>query len=333
MEHKILALCDPEMDYAQHMADFLRRKKDAVWEIRVFSEKKELLEFAEQETMEILLIAESVYDDFVQGLKVKLPIILSETGMVKAQGLAHVDKYQPAEQVRQEILYHYMEHSEDGYLKMSGLGKAKLIGMYSPVRRCLQTTFALTFSQLLAEKHRTLYLSFEYYCGLEEWKDCKRQDLSTLLYHRQNKGRLEGIYLQTLVRKEGNLDCVIPMINGENLLYVTPEEWKKLLDNLIYCGEYEYVVLDLSENLQGLFEILRACDHIYTMVSEEHVAQQKVYAYEQLLLLQEYGDIKEKTSKCKLPVFRKLPKSLNQYTKGELADYIRGMLRREEEIN
>ena len=331
MEHKILALCDPEVDYAQHMADFLRRKKDAVWEIRVFSEKKELLEFAKQEPIEILLIAEAVYGDFVQGLNVKMPIILSETGMVKEHGLVHIDKYQPAEQVRQEILYHYMEHSEERYIRMPGRGKAKLIGMYSPVKRCLQTTFALTFSQLLAEKYRTLYLSFEYFCGQEEWKDCKRQDLSTLLYHRQNKGQLQGMYLQTLVRKEGNLDCVIPMMNGENLLYITPEEWKKLLDNLIYCGEYEYVVLDLSENLQGLFEILRACDHIYTMVLEDPAAQQKVCAYEQLLLLQEYGDVKEKTSKCRLPIFRKLPESLNQYTKGELADYIRGMLRGEEE--
>lgn len=331
MEHKILALCDPEKDYAQHMADFLRRKKDAVWEIRVFSEKKELLEFAEEESMEILLIAETVYGDFVQGLKVKLPIILSETGVVRAKGLVHIDKYQAAEKVRQEMLCHYMEHSEEGYIRMSGLGRAKLIGMYSPVRRCLQTTFALTFSQILAEKHRTLYLSFEYYCGLEEWKECKRQDLSTLLYYRQNKGQLQGIHLQTLVRKEGNLDCVVPMINGENLLYVTTEEWKNLLDNLILCGEYEYVILDLSENLQGLFEILRACDHIYTMVLEEHAALQKIFAYEQLLLLQEYADVKEKTSKCKLPVFRKLPESLNQYTKGELADYVRGMLRREEE--
>jgi len=332
LEHKILALCDPEKDYAQHMADFLRRKKEADWEIRVFTEKKELLEFAREESMEILLIAESVYGDFMQELKVRLPIILSESGVLKAPGVVHIDKYQPAEKVRMEMLYHYMEHTEEVVVRMSGAGRGRLIGMYSPVRRCLQTTFAMTFSQLLAEKHRTLYLSFEYYCGLEEWKDCKRQDLSTLLYHRQNKGQLEGMHLQTLVRKEGNLDCVVPMINGENLLYVTPEEWKKLLDNLIYCGEYEYVVLDLSENIQGLFEILRACDHIYTMVLEEPGALQKINAYEQLLLLQEYPDVKEKTSKCKLPVFRRLPEHLEQYTKGELADYIRGMLRREEEV-
>lgn len=329
MEYKILALFDPEKDYVQHMADFLRRKKDAVWEVRVFSEKKELLEFAGKERMEILLIAESVYDDFVQGLKVKLPIILSETGMIKAQGMVHIDKYQPAEKVRQEMLYHYMEHSEEGYMRMNGSERSKLIGMYSPVRRCLQTTFALTFSQLLAEKHRTLYLSFEYYCGLEEWKDSKRQDLSTLLYHRQSKGVLQGMHLEMLVRKEGNLDCIVPMVNGENLLYVTPEEWKKLLDNLIHCGEYEYVVLDLSESLQGLFEILRSCDRIYTLISEEPVARQKICAYEHLLSLQEYEDVKEKTSKCKLPLFRKLPVSPDQYSKGELADYIRSMLQGE----
>lgn len=330
MKHKILALFDPEQDYAQQMGDFLRRKKDALWEIRVFTRTDELLAFAGTCSIEILLISEAVYGDYVKQLPAKLCLILNESGLIREEFTTHIDKYQPAEMVYREVLYHYMECDGETYRKIRGPNKGKMIGMYSPVRRCLQTTFALTFSQILAEKDRTLYISFEYYSGLAEWQECKRQDLSTFLYYLQNKQEDLGIHLQTAVWKTGNLDCILPMVNGENLLYISPDEWKKLLESLVNSGEYEYIILDLSESVQGLFEILRRCDRIYTIIREDRAAEQKMCRYEQLLLLQEYEDVKEKTAKCRLPIFRKLPESVNHYTRGELAEYIRGMLRTEE---
>ena len=42
MEHKLLVLCDPEEDYAQHMADFLCKRKEAVWEVIVYTKPEEL---------------------------------------------------------------------------------------------------------------------------------------------------------------------------------------------------------------------------------------------------------------------------------------------------
>ena len=47
--------------------------------------------------------------------------------------------------------------------------KTKFIGIYSPVHRCLQSSFALTFAQLIAEKHPALYLNFEH-CNSEKRK-------------------------------------------------------------------------------------------------------------------------------------------------------------------
>ena len=52
--------------------------------------------------------------------------------------------------------------------------------------------------------------------------------------------------------------------------------------------------------------------------------------YEQLLAMQEYEDVKKKTAKDVLPTFRKLPGDIEQYTKGELADYVRELLYKEE---
>ena len=329
MEHKFLVLCDPEEDYAQHMADFLRRKKDMDWEVRIFTMQEELQKFSAEEAIEILLVAETAYGDYIKDLAVKLPVLLNESGILRERKLANIDKYQPAEAVWQEVLTLYMEKNGERYPKVGGWKKGKLIGLYSPVRRCLQSTFALTLGQLLAEKYATLYVSFEFFAGLEEWQDRDRQDLSVLLYYQQNRPDTFGVQLQTLVKKVGNLDYVMPMINGENLLYISPEQWKSLIQALLSTGDYEYIILDLSESVQGLFEILHLCHKVYTIVQEDPKALQKMCRYDQLLSLLEYEDVKEKTSKCHLPLFRKLPGEVENFTKGELAEYIRELLEKE----
>ena len=327
MEHKLLVLCDPEEDYAQHMADFLRRKKESVWEIVAFTRPEELLKLEEE--IEILIISEAAYDTFVHELPAKLKILLNESGIVQENELVNIDKYQEAEKVRLAILECYRKLEREFFPRLGGDSCTKLIGMFSPVRRCLQTTFALTYGQLLAEKYRTLYISFEHYNGIEEWQDCMRQDLSALLYYQQSEGTEFGLHIQTIVQRIGNLEYVAPIVNGDNLLYITMQEWQNLLKGLMEYGRYEYIILDLSESMQGLFEILRMCTKVYTIVQEDVKAQCKLNQYEQLLASQEYEDVRNKTAKCRLPVFRKLPESVEQYSKGELAEYIKGMLGKE----
>ena len=328
MERKVLIVCDPEEDYVRHMADFLCRKQP-FWEIRVYTKPEELEKT--DEAVEILLMAESVYVEYEENVHAKVKILLREDGLYHNEKIAAVDKYQSADKVWQEILLYYMESTTEAYTVTGGYEKAKLIGMYSPVKRCLQSTFALTYSQLMAEKHRTLYISFEHYSGMQEWQEYKRQDLSALLYVQQNKKESFSLQMQTLIGKMGNLDFVMPMINGENMLLVTFEEWRDLLQSIMNCGIYECVVLDLCESMRGLFEILRMCTRIYTIVREDRCALYKIQQYEQLLQLQRFEDIKEKTRKCHLPVFRKLPGQIEEFTRGELAEYVRDLLRREGE--
>ena len=66
---------------------------------------------------------------------------------------------------------------------MSGRGLAKVLGVYSPVGRCLKTSFALTMGKLLAQEERVLYLNLEEFSGLSVlMKEEYKSDLSDLLY-------------------------------------------------------------------------------------------------------------------------------------------------------
>lgn len=324
MKRGLLLFCDAEEDYAQHMSEYLRRKGDFPWEIAIYTQIQELAKV--QEEIDLLLIAEEAYMMLEGSIHAKQTVVLKEHGSLPEEKVVSIDKYQSAENIKRKLIELYRQ--ECG-VDIRSDSKVKFIGMYSPVRRCLQTTFALTYGQLLAEKHRTLYLSFECYGSRQEWSAEDEDGLAELLYFLPQEDNFLS-HIKAVVRKVGNLDYVTPMMNGHNLLYVSVQEWLKLLHCLAECGEYEYIILDLSENMQGIFEILRFCSRIYTIVKEEPVARCKVTQYEQLLALQEYEDVKRKTSKYVLPLFRKLPTRLEQYTKGELAEYVRELLYKEE---
>lgn len=330
MEHKVLALCDPEADYAGQLSAYLQSYREFPWEIEVYTGISQLAESKKQREIDLLLVAESVY---VPELPVEAGaiVLLNESGMVRWSSLKNVDKYQSAENVLRELLEIYMEREETFYPRLSSGQKTRIVGMYSPVRRCLQTSFALTYGQLLAERHRTLYLNFEHYAGVPELlPEEGGQDLSTLLYYMKADQSKFVLRMKVLVQKKGRLDYIAPAYMGHNLVYITVQEWQQLLWRIGESGEYDYIILDLSENMQGLLEILRRCSRVYMLVKEDPVARCKIDQYEQILSLYEYEDVKEKTRKCRLPLFRRLPDQIEQYTRGDLAEYVRELIEEEE---
>ena len=96
--------------------------------------------------------------------------------------------------------------------------------------------------------------------------------------------------------------------------------------------EYAYVVLDLSESMQGLFEILRLCTKVYTLTLEDRIAQGKLLQYEQILAMYEFGDVLGKTKRLCIPHICRLPEELEQLTKGDMADLVRRLIREMKEV-
>lgn len=330
MEHKVLALCDPEEDYAGQLAAYLQSHKEFPWEVQVFTGLSELAGSANAQEIDLLVVAESVYGP---QLPVEAPatVLLNESGLVRWSCLKNVDKYQPAENVLKELLGVYMEREDDFFPRLETGRQTRIVGMYSPVRRCLQTSFALTYGQILAEKYRTLYLNFEHYAGMPQLLPGEKgRDLSTLLYYMKSDREKFALRMKILVQKKGSLDYIAPAYMGQNLIYITAQEWQQFLWKIGESGEYDYVILDLSENMQGLLEILRKCCRVYMLIKEDPVARCKIDQYEQILSLYEYEDVKEKTRKYHLPLFHQLPDQIEQYTRGDLAEYVRKLIEEEE---
>ena len=328
--HKVLALCDGEEEYAQLMSEFLRKHKNLPWTIHTYTNVDDLQN--SEKSVDMLVISESLYDVKVMEFAVGRTVVLNESGIRKWENVIYVDKYQEAEAVLRYLLEIYVEIAD---VLLPGLFRkyeTVFIGNYTPVHRSMQTSFALTMSQMLAREHPTLYLNFEHCAGISELlPDMQTMDLADLLYFLNAEKDKFRLRLQSMLKRCGSLDYIPPMKSGQNLLTISPGEWMELLHKLEELGEYEYVVLDLSESMQGLFEILRLCDRVYTLTREERLAKAKLAQYEQVLALYQYEDVLQKTKRLTIPHIRKVPADLEQLTKGDLAKLVNELLREQEE--
>lgn len=316
---KVMVLCDTEEEYAQLMTEYLRRHRNMPWDIHTYTDMKELFQ-KEAPSPAMLVVAESAYTEDLWKLQPVRLVVLSESGLLRWENLHYVEKYQQAEDVLKKLLEVYMEIADTGLVRLSVGCKTVFLGNYSPVHRSMQTSLALSLGQLLARDHPTLYLNFEHFAGISQMvPEGQALDMADLLYFLNAQKEKFRLRLQSMLRQIGNLDYVPPMKSGQNLLAVTAQEWLGLFGKIGDLGIYEYVILDLSESMQGLFEILRLCTRVYTTVREDRIARCKLLQYEHLLGLCEYGDVLEKTKRLNLSHIRRLPEELEQLTKGELA--------------
>lgn len=326
-EEKIMALCDTEDEYAQLMTEYLKKNKELPWKIHTYTSVQELVK-EEKGNLELLVISESAYCEEVQELGASRTVVLSESGVMQWEQVFYVDKYQQAEEVLKELIQVYMEIADTRLPKLRKGSKTTFIGNYSPVRRAMQTSFALTMGQILAKEHATLYLNFEHYAGIAELRpDMQTTDMADLLYFLKADKERFRLRVQSICKHMGNLNYIPPMKSGQNLLSIAVSDWLELFQRIEDMGEYEYVILDLSESMQGLFEILRMCKVVFTLTQEDRIAKSKLLQYEQLLSLYEYEDVLEKTRRLKLPHIQRLPEGLEQLTRGDLAALVNDLLK------
>lgn len=331
MREKIMAVCDIEEGYAFRMAEYLLEKVRLPYTVHLFTGVEELERFADREEIAVLLIAESAWrllkEEYIRKQVGQLFILQESEGKAPAD-LRCISKYQSPEKVVQAILEEMAEGDGwKGYFETSDV-TTKMIGIYSPIKRCLQTSFALTLGQLLAKEHKTLYLNFEMYSGLGEILRREYQtDMMDVIYYFQSAREKLALRLPGIIQSAGGLDYIPPMQYALGIREVPGEQWLSLCRDIAAIGEYEYLILDLDDGMEGLFELLKNCHKIYTITREDPFAVAKLRQYEQLLLANELNEIADKTVKCRFPIFRELPASLDMMTHGELATYVKAIVK------
>ncbi len=347
MRQKIFAICDREEAYALRMAEYMLEKMRIPYALHLFTKVEELEKFMEREQIEILLIAESALEmlreEYIRSQVVQM-FILQENDMQESDmkenllqrnetqeygaPVSYISKFQSPERIVTTLL-----ESAQGLADWCRIGtqtseEVKLIGVYSPVKRCLQTTFALTMGQILAREHKVLYFNLESYSGFGQMlgREFLADVTDVMYYFRCDKDKL-ALHLPSIVQNINGLDYIPPMQSQTELWETDGRQWLELCRKIAEIGGYEYIILDLDDGMSGLFDLLRECYKIYTITRDDSFAVAKLNQYEQILKFHELEEIADKTVKCRFPVFKEVPVNLELMTHGELAGYVKAIIR------
>ncbi len=330
MRKKRIALCDANEKYIFLLEEYFRGIDYLPFVADVYTDYEKYLDCDKKYHYEGALIA----DELMEGCDApsgKKSLVLTEERNTEE---GHVYRYQSADAVLQALLEAFFSQEQLQEAESGQGRKCRHIGFYSPVKRCLQTSFALVLGQFLAKRARVLYLNFEGYSGWEEitaQSGLQKEDMADLLYYFKNIPKEFDACFQKARCKLNEMDYIRPSLSFLDLQQMEDEEWESFLSEIGKCGPYDYILLDFSDVLSGIVTLLKKCDRIYSMQTSEASSVNKRKQYEVLLKELHKEVILENTRWCLLPQFGQLPENPTQLVYSGLADYIRNLMREETE--
>lgn len=330
MNKKALVIYDEDSVYVRRLQHFLCKKEGNHFNVFSFTEKEDLYEACQnQESVkpEILLVAEGCFSKELIKTGAKHIFILNETGLRKYPEYVNLNKYQSAGMLFQQILLEYADREKETIPRFYGKKRAKIIGVYTPITRCYQTGFSLAMAQVLGKKGRVLYINFEQYSGFSKlFQKGYIKDLSDLVYFFTYSKDKFLYWLEGVVEHFGGIEYVPPVLTGASLTEVSKSVWSDMLELISTDAGYDYIVLDLSDSVQGIFQILEQCQRVYTITKKDPVSVAKLYQFKEILEGKQYGFLKEKIKYLTVPSLEKKESVFEEMIYGELFEYAKEVL-------
>lgn len=328
MGKPIMAICDRHAVYTSQLIELFGEKEELPFEVHGFTKNESLQEFCDKNKVALLLISEPDYREELQEKEIDRILVLREGMGTLPENIAAVNKFQPAGMLYRDIMRVYGEGDRVVPFRKTAKRKHRLIGVYSPLHCCMQTTFTLTAGELLAKKKKTLYLNFECFSGFETLFG-RRFDgnLTDILYYYDIDREKFSYKLESIVQKIGDLYFIPPAPSYEDFRDIREEEWRSVITAIAETGGYEIVLLDLTEQVRDIYSLLESCDKVYTLIKDDRMAKAKLAQYELMLEQEVYRGIREKTKEYRLPYIKNLPAGAERFNHMELMDYVGKLLK------
>lgn len=326
---RIMAVYDVDLSYAERFADFANQKEKVPFTVMAFTSLQRLKEYAKNTPIELLLVSELVSREEILEVGASQVMILVDGEVVEMKdAYPNVYKFQSTDSILREVMTYYCEQPEKEALRVLGC-TSSIVGVYSPVNRCLKTSFSLTMGQLLARESKVLYINLEDYSGFSRLIPVEHKgDLSDLLYYYRQEN-YNFMRLNSVIYTWGSLDYIPPARYPEDLCQISAEEMIDLLERIARESAYDTIIVDFGQFGRKAAKTLEVCNVIYMPVKEDCVSVAKIEEFLEHLDAAGQSELKERIQKIKLPYhnsFGRRESYMDQLLWGELGDYVRQLL-------
>lgn len=297
MECRILAICDEQTTYMDFLTKQWLRKEEEEFQICRFATKEQLLEFAKRQKNFLLLVSE-MYEDIIQEVCAKQCYCFTNDRDRDGQRrgkIQYIYRFQAMDVIYRRICESHQEEIIDEK-------EIYLVGIYNPVHRNGQTSFAKALAREYARQGKqVLYLNMEEYSGESDQQESGC--LGEVLYYLKKDIKSINYRLASFTKKRDGYEYIAPMQMSQELREISCEEWCDFLAEITGKSAYQMVILDLDSCIQGIFTILELCDQIYMPIRKAvGGGRKRKQFYDNLKRIQK-DEILEKIMGVEIPTF------------------------------
>lgn len=277
---KRLAICSKQKTYITFLAEHISHRKDLLLQLNLCFSLQKLKQLEEKCPIDIVLLDEKISYEERQKIKGNVRLVLTKQHC-KDLGAEEQEiyQYQSAKKIIEQIAVSCVKES-DVFRSYYGNKKKEIIGVYSPLHRIGKTEFALTLGQELGKTKEVLYINLEEYGYLAEIMESPNRTLADILYHVKQEVPNLSIYLSETVIQERELDILAPLPISTDVKEVSLEDWKILFSRILKESMYDIIIIDFSESINGILELLCYCDTLYVPTINGSIARGKMTKYQ-----------------------------------------------------
>ena len=148
---KLIAVCDSDLSYAGRLVEYLRQEAAFPFEIRLYTSTETLLEDCDTREADLVVIAQSQYTPAAAQAGLKNLLMLNESDVLLEEP-ENISKFQSIANIVTHIRAKCAAEEEPVLPSLRHGRPMVRIGVYTPVTRCLQTTFSMTLGQILLQR-------------------------------------------------------------------------------------------------------------------------------------------------------------------------------------
>ncbi|WP_408069768.1 hypothetical protein [Butyrivibrio sp. JL13D10] len=280
----ILIICDNDKNYCKKLDSYIRANLSIPFEIYGITEVERLQSFKEKGKNILLLISQAIFESTnLLGFEHILVLREKERSLEEEEAdygnkeadIRYTDKYQKSERITDNILSMCLDIP--GIVvkgKRTDKGKRmKVTGFYTPTRNSDQTKGAIAYTKNLSSKERTLYLNTDPLCIHKIIRnETYEENIIDLMYFAECSEEKFGIYLKRIVKHDDGMSFVPASNSICQSRMITAKEYGRLIEQIDATGDYDNLVIDISEGVCDLFEIINLCDDLFMLLEDDYDA-------------------------------------------------------------
>lgn len=271
-----MIICGEEELYVLRLADMIAERGELDLQIQVCTSFEQAEALEEIHCAEIMIIGEEIpYEKRKESRAAKRFVLVGQEGREVGEEETSVYKYQSVSKIFSRIMEVCLDMDKAGMFQVPHRTGQSLIAVYSPIHRIGKTAFARKLGRELGKKGPVLYLNMQEYPGTAE-EDRDRPTLADLIYYSRQERNHLGLRISSMVYQREGMDILAPIPVSQDLKEVEEGEWGILLSQILQKGPYQYIILDLSESVHGLWEILKMSDTWYLPFIQEEAEERKM---------------------------------------------------------